>query len=148
MSVKVTLDGQQPLKTVYCPSHDAEVRRDGERRAVVGWEARDAWPDTDFKVIFSRTADPLGIDLLAHRQAGERGLRSCCWPLPASPPTQDGRRSPRMSASCWTPPGSMAAAKLDQAKKALRFCLANLGDDDRFEIVRFSTEAEAAVRAA
>ena len=73
VSVVVTLDGKQPLKTVYCPSHDADVRRHGERKAVVGWEARDAWPDTDFKVVFSRTPDPLGIDLVTHRPAGAQG---------------------------------------------------------------------------
>ena len=39
--------------------------------------------------------------------------------------------------------GSMADRnKLEQAKKALNFCLANLNEDDRFDIVRFSTEAE------
>src|SRR5208282_6421711 len=39
--------------------------------------------------------------------------------------------------------GSMADDhKLVQAKKALAFCLANLNDDDRFEIIRFSTEPE------
>jgi len=38
--------------------------------------------------------------------------------------------------------GSMAGPKLAQAKKALEFCLANLGTQDRFEIVRFSTETE------
>src|SRR5205085_9547448 len=38
--------------------------------------------------------------------------------------------------------GSMAGAKLQQAQKALRFCVENLNGEDRFEIVRFSTEAE------
>jgi Ca-activated chloride channel family protein len=38
--------------------------------------------------------------------------------------------------------GSMVGPKLEQAKKALLFCLANLGSADRFEIVRFSTESE------
>src|SRR6185369_17290357 len=39
--------------------------------------------------------------------------------------------------------GSMAEhGKLDQAKRALNYCLANLGDGDRFDIVRFSTESE------
>ena len=38
--------------------------------------------------------------------------------------------------------GSMAGPKMEQAKKALLFCLANLSADDRFEIIRFSTEAE------
>jgi Ca-activated chloride channel family protein len=38
--------------------------------------------------------------------------------------------------------GSMAGKKLEQAKKALTFCVENLNDVDRFEIVRFSTESE------
>ncbi len=39
--------------------------------------------------------------------------------------------------------GSMAEkGKLEQARRALRFCLANLNAADRFEVVRFSTEAE------
>jgi len=38
--------------------------------------------------------------------------------------------------------GSMAGAKLDQAKKALKFCVENLNDGDRFEVLRFSTEVE------
>src|SRR5688572_12934976 len=36
----------------------------------------------------------------------------------------------------------MSAKKMDQAKKAMAFCLSNLDERDRFEIVRFSTEAE------
>jgi Ca-activated chloride channel family protein len=38
--------------------------------------------------------------------------------------------------------GSMAGKKLEQAKKALQFCVENLNDGDRFEIIRFSTEVE------
>src|SRR5207245_4977316 len=38
--------------------------------------------------------------------------------------------------------GSMAGKKLDQAKKALQFCVENLNDGDRFEVIRFSTEVE------
>jgi len=38
--------------------------------------------------------------------------------------------------------GSMAGNKLEQAKKAFQFCVANLNDGDRFEVVRFSTETE------
>src|SRR5205085_11855997 len=38
--------------------------------------------------------------------------------------------------------GSMAGKKLAQAKKALTFCVENLNDTDRFEVLRFSTETE------
>jgi len=37
----------------------------------------------------------------------------------------------------------MLGDKLAQAKRALQYCIANLNDGDRFEIIRFSTEAEA-----
>ena len=140
VSVSVAIDGKEPLKSLYCPSHTAEIRRDGERRAVVGWEDRNAWPDTDFKVVFSRTADPVGIDFLAHRSAGEDGY----FLLLASPGLVSARAAVQAKDVCLVldASGSMAGAKLEQAKKALRFCLANLGADDRFEVVRFSTEAE------
>ncbi len=36
----------------------------------------------------------------------------------------------------------MSGEKLTQAQDALRFCVRNLNDKDRFQIVRFSTEAE------
>jgi Ca-activated chloride channel family protein len=140
VSVVVTLDGKQPLRTVYCPSHDADVHRDGERRAVVGWEARHAWPDTDFKVVYSRTPDPLGIDLLTHRPAGGPGT----FLLMISPGFTVEKSSVQPKDVCFVldTSGSMASQKLDQARRALAFCLANLGSRDRFEIVRFSTEAE------
>src|SRR5690606_30547169 len=37
--------------------------------------------------------------------------------------------------------GSMNGEKLDQAKKALLYCINNLNDGDHFNIIRFSTEA-------
>ena len=140
VSVKMVIEGDQPLKSVYSPTHDVEVRRDEEKRAVVGWEARNAWPDTDFKVIFSRTPNPLGIDFLASRQPGEDGY----FLLLASPGMTAEKGSVSAKDVCFVldTSGSMAGPKLEQAKKALRFCLANLSPRDRFEVVRFSTEAE------
>ncbi len=140
VSVKMTIDGEQPLKTVYSPSHDVEIRRQGEKRAVIGWEARDAWPDTDFKVIFSRTPNPLGIDFMTSRQPGQDGY----FVLMASPGMTAEKGSIAAKDVCFVldTSGSMAGGKLAQAKKALRFCLASLSARDRFEVVRFSTEAE------
>lgn len=140
VAVKVTLNGKEPLKSVYCPTHNAEVRRDGDRRAVVGYEAKDVRPDTDFRVIFSRRANPLGIDLITSRKPGEDGyFMLLCSPGMTAPKTGV---QPKDICFALDTSGSMAMAKLDQAKKALRFCLANLNDNDRFEIIRFSTEAE------
>lgn len=140
VSVKVQIDTTRPLKSVYCPSHAAEVKRDGEKRAVVGWEEKNVKPDTDFKVVFSTASDPVGIDVLTYRTGlGDEGS----FLLLASPGAlQSSVRQPKDIVFAIDTSGSMANGKLDQAKKALKFCLDNLNKNDRFEIVRFSTEAE------
>ena len=117
-----------------------EIKREGDKRAVVGWEARDAWPDTDFKVIFSRAPNPLGIDFVASRQAGQDGY----FVLLASPgmTVEKNGIAPKDVCFVLDTSGSMAGPKLAQAKKALRFCLESLSPRDRFDVVRFSTEAE------
>jgi Ca-activated chloride channel family protein len=141
VSVKVTLNGKDPLKSVYCPTHDAEISRSGEYRAVVGWEAKNVRPDTDFKVVFSRTANRMGIDLIASRRGGEDGY----FMLLLSPGAVTAG-APQVSKDvifALDTSGSMAGEKLAQAKAALKQCLADLTPGDRFNIVRFSTESDA-----
>jgi Ca-activated chloride channel family protein len=140
VSVTVSLACKQPIRSIYCPSHNVEVSWDGPTRAKVGYEQHDVRPDTDFKLIWSRTADPVGVDLLTFKQSPQDGY----FLLLASPGFTVPGEAPQPRDICFVldTSGSMAGAKLDQAKKALLFCLANLNPQDRFQIVRFSTEAE------
>jgi Ca-activated chloride channel family protein len=56
---------------------------------------------------------------------------------------KDAKKTPKDIVFVADTSGSMAEKdKIGQLKKALNFCLANLNDADRFNIVRFSTEAE------
>ena len=140
VSVKVAIHSKTPIKTVFCPSHEAEIKRHDDTSAVIGFEARDVRPDSDFKVLFSRTPNPLGVDLLCARRPGEKDGH---FLLLASPGfTAPAAVQPKDLCFVLDTSGSMAGGKLDQAKKALRFCLANLNPDDRFEIIHFATEAE------
>ena len=139
VSITVTLEGREALKSLYCPTHEVEIRRDGERRAVVGWEARDAWPDRDFKLVFSRESDPLGVNLLSFRRPGEEGY----FLLLASPGLSPEQVQPKDICFVVDTSGSMAGGKLEQARQALGFCLENLNAGDRFEVIRFATEAQA-----
>ncbi len=140
VSIRVTLQSQQPLKSVYCPSHTAEIKRTGSNGAVVGYEERQARPDTDFKLIWTQDPDPVGINFLSYRNGTDDGY----FLLLASPGGRDAdeRAQPADIVFVLDTSGSMAGAKINQARKALIFCLANLNPEDRFEIVRFSTEAE------
>jgi Ca-activated chloride channel family protein len=139
VSVKVEVKTDRPLKTIYCPSHSVEIKRDGARRATIVYEASDVTPDTDFSLYFAPEQNDIGVNLLTSKSADEDGY----FLLLASPGVEVKEKVlPKDVAFVLDTSGSMAGKKLEQAKKALQFCIENLNDNDRFEIVRFSTEVE------
>src|SRR5689334_20605916 len=139
LSVKVEVRTEQPLASIYSPSHKVEIKRDGSNRAVIGYESTDEKPDTDFQLIYSSEKRDVGLSLITDKPAGEDGY----FLLLAAPTVaKETRPAPKDVVFVVDTSGSMAGAKLQQAKKALQFCVENLNADDRFEIVRFSTEAE------
>jgi Ca-activated chloride channel family protein len=149
VSMKVKIRSSDPLKSVYCPTHDVEIKRSGANEAVVGFEQKNTRPDTDFKLLFARQAKDVGVKLLTYkRSSADDGY----FMLMASPGWSEMRSLGGGDANAGgakdivfvlDTSGSMAErGKLDQAKKALNYCLANLGESDRFDIVRFSTESE------
>ncbi len=140
VSIKVELVNERPLKSIYSPSHTVEIKRHGSQRATVGFEDNNVKPDTDFSLYFAPEQDELGVNLIAHKGTGEDGY----FLLLASPgmDTKEKRSAPKDVVFALDTSGSMTGKKLEQAKKALQFCVENLNDNDRFEIVRFSTEVE------
>jgi len=140
VSVKVDLESKRPLKSIYSPSHSVEVKRDGPNRATAGYEASEVQPNTDFALYFAPEKDEIGLNLLTHRVSGEDGY----FLLLASPGVDVKEKQVVLKdiAFVLDTSGSMAGKKLEQAKKALQFCVENLNDGDRFEIIRFSTEVE------
>lgn len=144
VSVKVTIRCADPLKSVYSPSHKVDVKRDGERAAMLGYEEKNVRPDSDFKILFSRARADVGVDLLTYRNSPDDGY----FLLLASPGFgSSGAATVQRRDVCFVidTSGSMAEAggkKMEQAKNALLFCLQNLNEGDRFEVIRFSTEAE------
>jgi Ca-activated chloride channel family protein len=141
VSVKVTLSSDRPLTSIYSPTHDVEINRPDPSHAVVGYETKDARPDTDFQLFFAPQKQDVSLDLLTQRaDDSDDGY----FLLLASPGINSkAKHLPKDVAFMLDTSGSMADDdKLVQAKKALTYCISNLNADDRFEIVRFSTEAE------
>jgi len=140
VAFKLDLETQRPLKTIYSPSHDVEIKRHGSHRATLGYEARDVKPDTDFQLYFATEKSDIGINLMTYRAGSDDGY----FLLLASPgfDVADKKVVPKDVAFVLDTSGSMAGKKLEQAKKALLFCVENLNDEDRFEIIRFATDIE------
>ncbi|WCJ58568.1 VIT domain-containing protein [Fontisphaera persica] len=141
LSFKLTLETTRPLKTLYSPSHKVEIKRDGARRAVIGHEATQVKPDTDFQLYYSVEEGEFGVSLLTHRRAGEEGFFLALL----SPPPESGKEKPAPKDILFVvdTSGSMSGAKMEQARKALRYCVENLNEEDRFDVIRFATETEA-----
>jgi Ca-activated chloride channel family protein len=140
VSLKVEIETKRPLKSVYSPSHNVEIKRHGANKATLGYEARNVKPDTDFQIFFAPEADDIGVNLMTYKTGSDDGY----FLLLASPGinSNDKKVVPKDVAFVLDTSGSMAGKKLDQAKKALLFCVENLNEDDQFEIIRFSTETE------
>src|SRR4026209_1767187 len=139
LSMKIELKTGEPLASIYSPSHKVEIKRDGANRAVIGYESKDEKPDTDFQLVYSSDTLDVGLKLITYKPDADDGY----FLLLAAPTiTNEIKRATKDVVFVVDTSGSMAGAKLQQAKKALQFCVENLNADDRFEIVRFSTEAE------
>src|SRR5438445_5128516 len=139
LSMKIELKSAEPLASIYSPSHKVEIKRDGPNRAVIGYESKDEKPDTDFQLVYSSDTRDVGLRLITYKPDGDDGY----FLILAAPTVSDETKpAPKDVVFVVDTSGSMAGPKLQQAQKALRFCVENLNADDRFEIVRFSTEAE------
>lgn len=140
VSVNVELDSKRSLKTIYSPSHSVEIKRDGPHKATIGYGASNVTPDTDFALYFAPEQDDVGLNLLTYKKPGEDGY----FLLLASPGMDAKEKQVVLKDVVFVldTSGSMSGKKIKQAKKALEFCVDNLNDGDRFELLRFSTEVE------
>ena len=141
VAIRVALAEESPIKALYSPTHAVEIRRDGERRATVGFEATNTRPDRDFQLLFSTANAEVGVHLLTQKTGPEDG-----WFMLLASPGAEAMKTreanPKDVVFVVDTSGSMAGKKLAQAKKALAFCVENLNDNDRFEVLRFATETE------
>lgn len=146
ISMKVSIDSDETIKNVYCPSHEIDVRREGPHRAVAGFELADSLNDADFQLVYSLQKQDQRIGLATATYHDPLDGEDDGYFMLLIAPGAMGDPAKVINKDIvfvFDTSGSMAGDKLKQAQQALRFCVANLNKGDRFEIVRFSTEAEA-----
>jgi len=129
-----------PIRNLYSPSHKVRVAQKSDQVATVGFEDDQAYLDKDFVLYIGVSPADVGINVLTHRQAGEPGyflLMAAPRALADSEEVQGKNVTFVLDTS-----GSMSPAKMDQAKAALRYAIDKLGPDDRFDVIRFSSDVE------
>jgi Ca-activated chloride channel homolog len=145
VSIKINLETKEKIKMLFCPSHNVEIKRNGDNRAVIGFEESNVLPDTDFSLYYSTAGSNVGVDLLTHKIIDSRiKQEDGFFILNISPSNKISEKEILQKNIVFVidTSGSMAGRKIEQAKNALIFCVDNLNRNDRFEIISFSTEAE------
>ena len=140
LSINVELDSKVPVKAIYSPTHEVEVKRKGAKNAVISYEGKGQRPTTNFSLFYSPKQKDINVNIIAHREGDEGYFLMLAAP---GVDAAEGKPTEKDIAFVIDTSGSMAGNKLEQAKKAFQFCVANLNDGDRFEVLRFSTETEA-----
>ncbi|MFI5346869.1 MAG: VIT domain-containing protein [Elusimicrobiota bacterium] len=137
-SARIELRTTAPMRSLFAPNPEFHIERRGENEATATYEEGPGGPQ-DLALMFSLRQDPLAAGVLAYRESGEDGT----FLLTLSPKLEDAaaKAAPKDVVFILDRSGSMADdGKIDQAKKALQYCVARLGPDDRFGIVDFATD--------
>lgn len=143
LAVSIELKNNHPLKSLYSPSHEVAITRKDEHRARVSYTETDAIAvDRDFEFYYSVSDEEFGIGLYTHREdQKEDGYFMLTFtPRYEVNPTAIIEKD---FVFVLDRSGSMRGKKIAQAKEALRFCMRNLNDGDRFNLIRFDDEIEA-----
>lgn len=141
LSIQVSIRSAAPLGAVYSPSHPVLVERPSDREAKASFSDKAARMDRDFQLYFGVTDQGVGAHVVTHR------------PDPSQPGTfmlllsqrselQAKQIVERDVVFVIDTSGSMAGEKMAQARQAIQYCLQNLNPGDRFDLIRFSTEAQ------
>ena len=139
LTAEVTLAAEQPLRTIFSPSHDITMVRDGLTKAVVRAKC-DQWAgNADLRLFWVADADELGLRVLASRpEQGEDGY----FMLLGNPTGSEVAAKPvaRDVIFVLDTSGSMRGEKLEQARAAMEYCLGRLNPDDHFNIITFGSK--------
>ena len=139
VSVKIDLKSTEKIKNIYCPTHEVDIVNKSDNHSIISFEAENTKPDTDFKLYFSKNSSTVGLSLLSYKSGKDDGY----FLLSASPSIEIAKSNIENKDITFIldVSGSMSGEKLEQAKKALLYCVNNLNAGDQFNIIRFSTEA-------
>jgi Ca-activated chloride channel homolog len=137
-SLDANITSHHSVQNVYSPTHAVKVTRTTDHTACVHFEAQGGTLDKDLQLFYALGGQDVGLTVLTHRPVkSEDG-----WFLMLVSPRAElaaTQQVPRDMVFVLDTSGSMEGPKMEQAKKALKFCLGRLEKHDRFAVMNFAT---------
>jgi Ca-activated chloride channel family protein len=139
VSGQVSLEAKEPLRNIYSPTHELDIKRSGDRRSVVSFESASGKEAHDFNLFYTLSREDFGLTLLTHREPGKDGY----FLLMISP--KDDWSEQEYTAKdivfVLDTSGSMAEeGKMEKARAALLYGIRTLRAQDRFNVISFAGE--------
>lgn len=139
VSGRVEIEGKDPIRNIYSPSHQIELAHTINTHARLTFEQQGDQAPQDFQLFYTLSKDDMGLSLLTHREAGKQGY----FLLMLSPKDElaEQEYAAKDIVFVLDTSGSMAdAGKMEKARAALLFGINSLRDEDRYNVISFAGE--------
>ncbi len=134
----IELNSKAALKSIWSPTHSVEIVRENDHKAEIAYESAGGSLEDDFLLLYDTDSSDLGISVIGYKPKSDEAGHFVLILTPKQlwPEQSD---QPQDVVFVLDTSGSMSGEKLEQAKSALRYCIDQLDENDRFSVVRFST---------
>src|SRR5262245_10830132 len=136
--ITADIKSQHGVQNVYSPTHSITLKRRNDKEVTVSFDKKQGLLDRDFQMFYQLGDKDVGLTALNHRPIStEKG-----YSLMLITPKVEISKSyqiPRDMVLVLDTSGSMRGPKMEQVRKALKYCLSNLTAQDRFGLINFAT---------
>jgi len=142
LTVSVNIAAPAPIRTVYSPTHEVDIKRPDASRAAVKLSLNNVANADDFRLLYSTDSSPVGLNVISYKpEDNEDGY----FALLATPDTRADHavKLAKTVLFLCDRSGSMAGPKIAQVKSGLQYLLRQLDPADTFNIVAYDSEVEA-----
>jgi Ca-activated chloride channel homolog len=139
VSGRVEIDGKEPVRNVYSPSHQIDLAHHGSRNARLSFESKAGREPQDFQLFYTISREDFGLSLLTHREPGKDGY--FLMMLSPKDDWSEAEYAAKDIVFVLDTSGSMnEEGKMEKARSALLFGIKSLRDTDRFNVISFAGE--------
>jgi len=147
VTIKVEiLSSKESIRSVYSPTHNIDTKFLDKRNVIASYEASNLTPDSDFSLFYSIGESEAFHLLTFHDPTYQADPDGFFMLLLAPRPDAASERIAKDIILVLDHSGSMEGEKFQQAQQALKYILGHLNQDDRFNIISFSTSVETFAR--
>ena len=137
-AITAAIRSEHNVTNVYSPTHSISLKRASDKEVAVTFDQNQGLLDKDFQLFYATDDKDVGLTALTHRPlSGDKGFFTLLITPRVEIPNE--YQVPRDVVLVLDTSGSMRGPKMEQARKALKYCLDNLGKNDRFGLINFAT---------